>query len=176
MALRLVSPKVSSEIEAGDMVRFVSEYIIPRKLSYTFQNQVVNTAKLFYRHVYKTDLDVETFERPRRVHRLPNVLSKKELKKVIEIKTNEKHRLFLSVIYACGLRRGELINLKLSDIDRQRKILFVRHSYATHLLESGTDLRIIQELLGHSSYRTTKLYTLVSIKSIQNIKSPFDDL
>jgi len=126
--LRFIQPKESSEISSDDMVRFVNEYVIPRRLSYTFQNQVISAVKLFYRNINKIELNLETFKRPRREHRLPNVLSKQEIKQIIEAPTNTKHRVILSLMYACGLRRSELLNLLLGDIDSKRGILHIRQS------------------------------------------------
>ena len=245
--LRFVSPKEAEECTSEDLLRLINEYILPNRLSFSFQNQMISSVKKFYSHIYKSDIDPGKIERPRSWRRLPNVLSKDEVKKMLGSITNDKHRVMLSLIYACGLRRSELLNLIPDDIERNRGLMrirqakgykdrivplsvrtiemvdnylqryrpinylfegqkpgeqytasslekvlkracaraglksevslhWLRHSYATHLLESGTDLRYIQELLGHSSSRTTEIYTHVTDKSIQKIRSPFDDL
>ncbi len=106
-------PRKAEELSAGDMEIFVNGYIRKNGLSYTVQNQVINATKLFFREVLESDFDVEKFERPRRDHKLPNILSREEVKKLLGGIKNIKHRMILSLIYACGLRRNELRSIKL---------------------------------------------------------------
>lgn len=98
-------------LTTADLVAFNHDYIIKNKYSYSYQNQVVNAIKLFYRQFSHGQMEVDAVERPRKASRLPHVLSAEEVTRVLKAPVNLKHRCMLQLIYGCGLRRGELLRL-----------------------------------------------------------------
>lgn len=111
-----------------DLVTYNNEYIIKNNLSHSYQNQLVNAIKLYFKTIQNVSLELDKIHRPKREKVLPNVLSKEEVKKILEAHVNLKHRAMLSLIYSCGLRRSELLHLKSTDIDSKRNVVIIRQS------------------------------------------------
>lgn len=114
--LQFLEGKSPRDISNDDLLRFNNDYIIERNYSHSYQNQALNAVKLFSKVINATKLNPELIKRPRRERTLPKVISKQEVKEIIEATGNLKHRAFLSIIYGCGLRRSEAINIKPGDV------------------------------------------------------------
>jgi site-specific recombinase XerD len=227
--------------------REINEYISylhQQKRSDAFIKMSISAIKFYYEVVCQMPGRFYDLRAAKPKETLPKVLAKEDILKIIDATTNLKHRCMIQLLYSGGLRRSELINLKITDIDSSRMVINVRsgkggkdrvtllgkrmleelrayyrlfkpkeylfegesggryspsslrkvlhkatqragirrrvtphilrHSFGTHLLEEGTDLRYIQSLMGHSSTKTTEIYTHVAVKRFENIRNPLD--
>ena len=204
-------------------------------------NLYLSAIRFFYNEILNYNCRI-TIKGSKKAKKLPVVLSRDEVRRLIAVTKNRKHKNLLALAYGAGLRISEVANLRVGDIDFQEKTIHIknakgkkdritllpeklsmlllkevvlkgvndylfpsirggklnfrtigkifhhslyladikkpatfhslRHSFATHLMENGTDMRYVQKLLGHSNIRTTQLYTQVTNPALKKIKSP----
>lgn len=223
----------------------IKEYLLSFKTINTRKHNLCAISS-FYKSTVGMPSKISKIPYPKNDRKLPIVLSTEEVQKMFNVCENLKHKVILSLLYSCGLRVSELINLKWSNIDRSRMIInilgakgnkdrqvmlssalipllesyykayrpkeyilngqfdlqyssrsilevvkrlgekaglnkrvythLMRHNCFTHLLESGTDLSLIQKLAGHNNIKTTLLYTHISHNLISKINSPLEKI
>lgn len=115
-----------SQISKKQIEKYMLYNIGTKKVSRSTQGQIINALNAFYVRVLDQIDKVQALERPKKQKKLPNVLSPKEIETLIKAVDNLKHKCLLILIYSGGLRKGEVLNLQVNDLNAERKMLFIR--------------------------------------------------
>ena len=234
------------EIPISEIELFINTKVTQENISVSYKRSLVGAIKKVFELVENQKIELNYLYPKRKVNKLPTFFSQEEVRNLLNATENLKHKAILTIIYSCGLRLSELINLKIADIKSESNLLLIRqskgnkdrivalpdklllllreyykvyqpkdflfegakgdqysersvqlilknamskagvlskgsvhtlrHSYATHLIKSGIDVRVVQELLGHNDIRTTMIYTHITDIDKKSTPSPLDFL
>ncbi len=139
--------KKPENIENEDIKSYLHYVVVRKKVATSTLNIIINALKFHYGRILKKDFIYEV-KRPKKDKKLPVVLSKEEVKKILEVAANIKHKAILMLMYSGGLRVGEVVRLKPEDIDANRKLIHIRASKGRkdrYTLLSDVALQILRE-------------------------------
>lgn len=122
------APRKWNSLTTQDVVSYNYAVYILTGRSHSTQNQAINAIKLFYTVNGRTGMVPADIQRPRKERKLPVILSKAEVRAIITATRNLKHKTLLSIVYGCGLRIGEALDLKWTDVSRTEQLIYVKRA------------------------------------------------